>query len=248
MNQQFVNPIMEDDAIFAKLEKLCEEKPKFILHIVRSFFPICKVKRVENFAKQELRNRRCCISDQQLIDIHSIAKYLSKRDSVPYDMVYPALLDKRMMIQQIEQDIKDLDKRVALIGEKTDKMLCLQAYNQLILFIKNKFEMHDKFFMSRVYGEFIEAYKEEINKRFDTSVKWHKCSPETQMSFNLFVNERMIPGLTVNIESIWESASGRDYIKRQHNENFKKYETESQRNPRAKGSGTRNPNRYRSNK
>lgn len=229
MNQN-VEPILEDVKIYEKIVQLYKEKPNFILHIFRSFFPSIKVKRVENFRSENLYNRRCCISDQKLIDLYNASKIISRKDNVPADMVLVQLADIRTLIQQIEVNLNDNDNnthlRIAIIGKNTDKMLCLSGYNQLSLFIKNKFLEGDKYFKSTMYKEFCAAYKEEINKRFDTSVKYFKCSSAVQLQFEEFVLERIIPGIEMNYESIWETVSGRGYYPKYKfaNKNSKAYE------------------------
>lgn len=224
---QCVEPILEDEKIYQKIVELYETKPKFILHIFRSFFPVIKVKRVESFSAENLRNRRCCISDQSLIDLHHAAQLISKKSNIPYDLTLISITDVRTMIQQIEVDINEcnVNKRVALIGQNTDKMLCINAYNQLRIFIKDMFNKRDKHFMSIVYKEFCEAYKDDINKRFDTSVKFFKTSPSVKSAFNIFIKERIIQGINLNYESVWETVSGREYIKHDKNEskNTKRY-------------------------
>lgn len=247
---QTVEPILEEDKIYAKIVELYETKPNFILHIFRSFFPNLKVKRVENFRSQNLYNRRCCISDQRLVDLYNASKIISRKDNVPADLVLAQISDLRTMIQQIESSLNENGGtyRIALVGQNTDKMLCLPAYNQLCLFIKNKFEEGDKYFKSTVYREFCSCYKEEINKRFDTSVKYFKCSSTTQLQFEEFVHERIIPGIDINYESIWETVSGRDYYPKHRNQdhssqNNKSYEqrqrSQGQRNSSSKRSSYR---------
>lgn len=228
---QTIEPILEDEKIYAKIVELYESKPNFILHIFRSFFPNIKVKRVENFRTQNLYNRRCCISDQKLVDLYNAAKIISRKDNVPADIVLAQISDLRTMIQQIESTLNESggSYRIALVGQNTDKMLCLPAYNQLRIFIKDKFESGDKYFKSTVYREFCSCYKDEINKRFDTSCKYFKCSTSTQLQFEDFVNERMIPGISINYESVWETVSGREYYPRhkndsQSNNNYKRNE------------------------
>ena len=124
------------------------------------------------------------------------------------------------MIQQIESELKEAGKpsRIALIGENTDKMMCLQAYNQLYIFIKNKFLEDDKSIKSAVYQEFCKIFKDEINSRFDTSVKYILNDESIKNSFKVFVAERSIAGLEMNYVSIWETVSGREYIKKEESQ------------------------------
>lgn len=240
---QTVEPILEEDKIYAKIIELYNAKPNFILHIFRSFFPICKVKRVENFKSQNLYNRRCCISDQRLIDLYNASKIISRKDNVPADIVLAQISDLRTMIQQIESALNDTGGtyRIALVGQNTDKMLCLPAYTQLCLFIKNKFEEGDKYFKSTVYREFCACYKDEINKRFDTSCKYFKCSTATQLQFEEFVTERIIPGISPNYESIWETVSGREYYPRHNNDSQNTHKNERQRSQGQRNPGSKRP-------
>ena len=225
---QYPEPLLEDEKIYAKIEQLYYDKPKFIYHIIHAFFPSIKIKRVKSFASQNLKNRRCCISDQRLMDLSYASKVLSHSyDGMPSDMLLVQISDKKTMIQQIESELKEAGKpsRVALIGENTDKMMCLQAYNQLYIFIKNKFLEDDKSIKSAIYQEFCRIFKDEINSRFDTSVKYILNDESIKNDFKIFVSERSIAGLEMNYVSIWETVSGREYIKKEESQTQNKSQT-----------------------
>lgn len=213
--KQPVVPITDDTAIFQHIEELYQSNPKFIIHIIRSNFPNCKTTRVQSFVNQGLSNRRCCLSDKQLTDISSIARYLSRRDGISFDNMLTVLMDKRTPIQQIDVDANG--KTVALLGERSNRMLCLQAYNQLMQFIKKQVNDNNKDFIWIVNAEFIGAYADEIQKRFDNNIKYYKLPREVKQSFNNFIDERSIPGMNINHEYIWDRIMNTKY----HNTNHK---------------------------
>lgn len=201
-----IESITNDELIYAKIFDLYESNPKFIQHIVRSNFPNCKTTRVISFVNQGLMNRRCCISNRLLTDIEMVAKFKSKKDNLSYDTIVYALADKRTLIQQIDVNAKG--RTVALLGERSNRMLCLQSLNQLMLFIKHKVNIEkDDLFIYIVHDEIVKTLRDEIIKRFDTSIKFYKLGEAKQDIFMKFIDERSIPDLEIDYEHVWNKLS-----------------------------------------
>lgn len=212
-----VVPITEDAAIYKHIHELYQTNPKFIIHVIRSNFPTCKTTRVQSFVQQGLINRRCCLSDRQLADISSIARYLSRRDGIAYDTMTSALLDKRIPIQQIDIDANG--KTVALLGERSNRMVCLQALNQLMLFIRDQVNKNSQDFIRIVNSELINTFYEEVQKRFDVNVKYYKLPKDVKQAFKNFIDERSIPKMRLDYEHIWDRIINRKYYNNHINEN-----------------------------
>lgn len=201
-----IESIFDDELIYAKILDLYDTNPKFIQHVIRSNFPNCKTTRVISFNNQGLINRRCCISNRLLTDIEMVAKYKSKKDGLPYDTIVYALSDKRTLIQQIDVNAKG--RTVALLGERSNRMICLQALNQLMLFIKHKVNIEsDELFIYIIHDEIVKVLRDEIIKRFDTNIKFYKLDENKQTEFVNFIDERIIPKLEVDYELIWNKIS-----------------------------------------
>lgn len=197
-----IKPLLNDDEIYAKIEQLYIEKPKFIVHIIMSSYPIGKLTRVESFLKAGLSNRLCCLSNQRLIDIYHVAIKQAKEENLRLSALQSQLIDIRTPISMIEQYIQN--RKVALIGKKTDKMVCLQAYSQLGKFIIDYVAKGDTLITKTVMTALKEYFQEESAKRFDLSVNWYHTSKETQEQFRQFVYERIQPGFTIYVSILWD--------------------------------------------
>lgn len=204
-----IPPLLTDEQIYENICRLYVEKPNFIRHVIISSFPIRKLSRVESFFKSELRNRMCCLSNQRLIDIQHVARIIQKQstDKMPLSLVCENLLDIRTPIQLMEKSL--LNRKVALIGVNTNRMICLQAYNQLTRFIVERLDQNDPLMLKIITKCIYEAFVEEAKKRFDLSVSWHKLSKESKTTFINFIAERTIPQMKINHSYIWEMYSGR---------------------------------------
>lgn len=203
-----INPLTSEDAIYNKILELYESNTRFIIHIIRSHFP-GKTKRVISFLNENLKNRRCCISDLNLIDLYSVAKEMSKRDNVPYDIIIHSLADIRTPIQVINKEAGN--KTLALIGEKSDKMLSIKGYNQLMKFVADEFNKNNYLIKKVVYEEFAKTLKNDALKRFDFSIPYHKLPKNIKDKFNIYINERFIP-FVKNLDDyiIWNMMSNRN--------------------------------------
>lgn len=204
---KIIVPLETDDEIYKKIEYLYEHKKMFIIHILRSNFPQ-KTKRVISFINENLINRRCCLSDLALTDLSNISKNMARRDNMSYDIIIHSLSDIRTPINVINEEAGE--KTLALIGERTDKMLSLAGYNQLMKFIAQKFNDDDYLIRKVLYQEFASTMRMDALKRFDFSIPFHKLPPLIKNNFDIYVRERFIPhALNINIKWIWNMIANR---------------------------------------
>lgn len=200
-------PLIAEDDIYNKIVELYESNKFFIVHIIRSNFPQ-KTKRVISFTNENLKNRRCCISDAQLTDLSTIAKNMSRRDTIPYDVIIHSLSDIRTPVHIINNEADG--KTLALIGEKSDRMLSIAGFNQLMRFVSDRFNDNDIIIQRALYQEFCNMFKKDILKRFDLSISYTKLPNVIKKQFEIYVLERFIPTITnVDINFIWDYISGR---------------------------------------
>ena len=204
----YMQPALYNDAdINENLERLYRDHQSFIFHMIRSIFPIEKVHRVKSFWEINNKLRRCCFSNQKLVDIQFISKSIAATDRVDENVLIDTFLNKSTPIQLIEKHISD--KHIALIGENSDKMFSLQGYNAFCMFIKNKVNSGDKKIARVLVNSFISYYSSDIKKKFDLSVSYNLISVETRSEFIQYISKRNVPGIELSYKFIWECSSGR---------------------------------------
>lgn len=201
-------PLKTDAEIYDKITSLYKSNASFIFHMIKSMFPNKKVKRVENFWKINNKYRMCCFSNQLLFDICTVAKIASKKDGVDAKIIEPIFTNIKTPVHQIEQYVKN-GKRLAFIGENSDKMFCIQGYSVFCQWIKDRISNDDFRITKIIVHHFISFYEEEIKTRFNLSIRWEKAENQTQHDFEQFVQERIIQGISLNYRFIWEKISGR---------------------------------------
>lgn len=206
-------PLTTNIEIYKKIESLYRDKNKFIIHIIRSNFPM-KTRRVISFINEKLYNRRCCLSDMKLIDLYQISKQISNRDKkVSYESIIQILSDIRTPVNIVNREIED-DRTLALIGEKSDKMLSLKAHNQLMLFLCNEFNNDNLQIKNVLYQEFVRKYKIDVSKRFDLNIPYYKLSENIKENFNVYVLERFVTNVNkIDDNILWNLLSNRNTFK-----------------------------------
>lgn len=201
-------PLITEEEIIMNIERLYKNHQSFIVHMIRSMYPVKKVKRVKSFWEIGNKLRMCCFSNQRLVDLKHLSEKVAQKDGTRPDVILDIFLDKRTPLQVIEQNL-DKDRRVALVGENSDKMFSLQGYTSFCSFIKTKINSGDHKLTRILVNSFISYYIEDVKKNFDLSISWNVLSDDTKLSFIEFVSERNLPGLKLSYKFIWECCSGR---------------------------------------
>lgn len=201
-------PLVTDDEILKNIERLYKDHQSFVFHMIRSIYPIKKVKRVKSFWEIQNKLRMCCFSNQRLVDLKNIADNVSQKDGTSSDLLLDIFIDRRTPVQVVELNIKN-ERRLALVGENSDKMFSLQGYTVFCGFLKSKINEGDQKLARVLVNSFISYYLEDIKKNFDLSISWNVLGQKTKDKFVSFVSDRNLPGISISFKFIWECCSGR---------------------------------------
>lgn len=127
----------KQNEIFSKIEEIYQSKNKegketgkhFISHLLRSFFPVGKAQRVLDIPEKPMK---CAITGQKLFAIGELWNAMHTEEFKSNFLInVKASLDPDKE-KRVNPFAKIANGRVvALTGEKTDKYLCQEAYEEL---------------------------------------------------------------------------------------------------------------------
>jgi hypothetical protein len=126
---------MSDEEIYKKIEEIYkDEKGKgFITHLLRSFLPINRSTFM--LLKDEKKKMRCSITNISLISKDEIIKFQIEN----HEQIFKNMSD-RLLGKTTENVVVDnfKGKMLAVQCEKSERLLCLPAVQQLLNFASNE--------------------------------------------------------------------------------------------------------------
>lgn len=133
---------MESTKIYEKIEKIyqSEKGKKFIIHLIRSFFPLSK----SYFMWDPIENAKCCITGISLLSKEEVFKSFMEVGSDQFQYTI-----KKALGEITEEEKSPLQKALngKILGIKTeqsDKLLCQNALDQLFNFYSTQLLKGDK--------------------------------------------------------------------------------------------------------
>ena len=130
---------MNDEEIYKKIEEIYNsEKGKgFIIHLLRSFFPVHKSTYLWDVPKND--EIKCCITGERLQTREMCMKIIMS------DEMKNAVIDSlKNLTFEYPKKLKDKFYPIAITCEGSDKYLSTQAFKQLLNFYQTQLVMGDK--------------------------------------------------------------------------------------------------------
>ena len=121
-------------------------------------------------------------------------------------------MDNRTPIQVVEQKIPaGTNKRLALVGEKSNRMLTLTAYNVLSYYVAEQYHKGNPKIKKIINSEFVDYYFDAIKKKFDITVRYNDLPEGVMNNFKLFVDEHyhhIINLQNISYKNLWDAFCG----------------------------------------
>ncbi len=167
---------LKDEEIYKKIEEIYKtEKGKpFITHLIRSFLPMTRSTFM--LSNEKGKKMKCAITGTPLIDREEVVAF--KLDNM--DAVLKNFSD-RILNKTTENIVVDKfkGKLFAVESEKSDKLLCLEAVQQLLNFVQSEFLKENKHIRYIVRDERIKSEsKDNSNPTINNQTKSDKPQPK----------------------------------------------------------------------